>query len=302
MRLRVLNKPQYPKILLIGSGGQLGCELKRSLCVQSALIAVDRRRLDLSSVSAIQSVVRDCAPNVIVNAAAWTAVDKAETETAGAQAINAIAPAVLADEALRLGARLIHYSTDYVFDGTKSTPYSENDSTAPINAYGQSKRDGELAILDSGADAVILRTSWVFGLHGANFMKTMLRLGRERDEMSVIDDQFGAPTWTRHLADATALLSSKSPNVKGIFHLTAGGRTTWFDYARTIFEEAHRLGLMAKVPQLRRVASTNWPTPAKRPANSVLDCSRLREQAGISLPDWRVGVRDCLTDLQLARI
>ena len=289
------------KILLIGSAGQLGCELKRSLEVQSDLIALDRNSLDLASSTAIRTAVATYHPEVIVNAAAWTAVDKAETEQIAARAANTIAPGVLAVEAARIGARLIHYSTDYVFDGSKTSPYAEADTTAPLSIYGLSKRDGELAILAAKGNALILRTSWVYGLHGANFMKTMLRLGQERDELSVVDDQVGAPTWTRHLADATAMLIAGAPATKGIFHLTAAGRTTWHDYAATIFAEAMRLGLIEKAPLLRRVASTNWPTPARRPTNSVLDCSRLSQITGIALPDWRVGLVDCLTDLHLAK-
>lgn len=290
------------KILLIGSAGQLGCELKRSLAICGHLIALDRSGLDLSSSEAMQEVVRTQQPHVIVNAAAWTAVDKAETEEAAARSINATAPGVLAIEAARIKARLIHFSTDYVFDGSKSAPYIETDATAPLSAYGRTKRDGESAILAANGNALILRTSWVYGNHGTNFMKTMLRLSKERDELSVVDDQFGAPTWTRHLADATAVLIASAPSAQGIHHLTASGETTWYDYASTVFAEAQRLGLIEKCPLLRRVASTNWPTPARRPTNSVLDCSRLSRQTGIALPDWRVGLIDCLTDIRLAKL
>ena len=286
------------KIILTGCAGQLGRELKRSLSVQAEVIALDRNGLDLADADALRSMLEAQQPDVIVNAAAWTAVDKAETEEAAARAINTTAPGVLAVEAARVGARLIHFSTDYVFDGSKSQPYVETDTTAPLSAYGRTKRDGELAILAAAGNSLILRTSWVYGVHGANFMKTMLRLGKERDELSVVDDQFGAPTWTRHLADATALLIAGAPSVKGIYHLTAGGETSWHDYAEAIFSEALRMGLMEKIPLLRRVASTNWPTPAQRPANSRLDCSRMRQQTGIALPDWRIGLTDCIADLR----
>ena len=246
----------------------------------------------------MRAIVRNEKPDLIVNAAAWTAVDQAEAHEAEATKINAEAPRVLAEEAARLGARLIHFSTDYVFDGNKSTPYLESDVTAPLSVYGRSKREGELAIFTNHTNAIILRTSWVYCAHGANFMKTMLRLANERDELSVVDDQFGAPTWTRHLADATALLIRDHPNASGIYHLTAAGETSWYEYAEAIFAEAYKLGLIKKIPLQRRVASTNWPTPAKRPNNSRLDCSALARDTGITLPDWRSGLFACLAAMQ----
>lgn len=290
------------KILLTGSGGQLGHELQRSLAPLGELVACNRVHLDLADTDAVRAMVRNEKPDVIVNAAAWTAVDQAEAHEADATKINAEAPRVLAEEAALIDARLIHFSTDYVFDGRKPTPYVETDETAPLSAYGRSKRAGELNILASqtntASKAVILRTSWVYGAHGANFMKTMLRLANERDEISVVDDQFGAPTWTRHLADATALLITSHPNISGIYHLTAAGETSWYEYAETIFAEALRLGLIKKIPLQRRVASTNWPTPAKRPNNSRLDCSALARDTGITLPDWRSGLFACLAAMQ----
>jgi dTDP-4-dehydrorhamnose reductase len=286
------------KILLTGSGGQLGHELQRTLAPLGELVACNRARLDLADTDAVRDMVRNEKPDLIVNAAAWTAVDQAETHETEASKINAGAPGVLANEAARSGVRLIHFSTDYVFDGKKSTPYVETDECAPLSAYGRSKREGELNILASGANAIILRTSWVYGAHGANFMKTMLRLANERDEISVVDDQFGAPSWTRQLADATALLITNHPNVSGIYHLTAAGVTNWYEYAEAIFAEAIKLGLINKIPLQRRVASTNWPTPAKRPNNSRLDCSALARNTGITLPDWRSGLFDCLADMQ----
>ena len=287
------------KILLTGSGGQLGHELQRSLAPIGELIACDRHRFDLANIDQMRHVLRTEQPDVIINSAAWTAVDKAETEVAAAYVINADAPRVMAEEAASLGARLIHFSTDYVFNGHKSTPYVETDECAPLSAYGRSKRAGELNILASSAKAIILRTSWVYGAHGANFMKTMLRLGKERDELSVVDDQFGAPTWTRHLADATAMLLTTHPNATGIYHLTATGETNWHDYAEAIFAEALELHLLQKVPQVRRIASTNYPLPAPRPTNSRLDCGRFTRDFGLTLPDWRVGLADCLTDANL---
>ena len=284
------------KILLTGSAGQLGREMKRSLAPLGELITCDRRHLDLADPDALQSAVRDLAPTVIVNAAAYTAVDKAETETGMAEAINATAPGILAEEAKRLGARLIHYSTDYVFDGTKASPYLEDDATAPLSAYGHSKRQGELAIAASGARHLILRTSWVYGLHGANFMKTMLRLGRERDELRVVGDQVGAPTWTRHLADATALILAGHSTAEGLYHLAASGETSWHGYAEAIFAEAQAIGLLEKSPKVNRITTAEYPLPASRPANSRLDCTRFTADFGLALPDWRTGLADCLAD------
>lgn len=288
------------KILLTGCAGQLGRELKRSLACLGELAACDRRQLDLANPDALCNAVRANAPDVIVNAAAYTAVDKAETEAELATAINAAAPAILAEEARRLGALLIHYSTDYVFDGTKPTPYTEDDSTAPLSAYGRSKRAGELAIAAAGSRHLIFRTSWVYGLHGANFMKTMLRLGRRScetgDELRVVDDQVGAPTWTRHLADVTAMILARKEVPDGLYHLAAAGETSWHDYAEAIFAEALRTGLLDKSPVVRRITSADYPLPAARPANSRLDCSRFRRDFGLALPDWRAGLIDCLAD------
>ncbi len=287
------------KILLTGCAGQLGRELKRSLASLGELVACDRRQLDLAQPEALRAAVRTVVPTIIVNAAAYTAVDKAEAEPAAAEAINTVAPGVLAEEARRIGALLIHYSTDYVFDGAKPAPYTEGDVPAPLSAYGRSKHMGELAIAASGARHLIFRTSWVYGLHGANFMKTMLRLGRERDELSVVGDQIGAPTWTRHLADVTALVLARHdlPNLPGgLYHLAAAGETSWHGYAEAIFAAAQAAGLLAKSPVVRRITSADYPLPAARPANSRLDCSRFRRDFGLALPDWRTGLTDCLAD------
>ena len=284
------------RILLTGAAGQLGRELKRSLACLGEVIARDRQQLDLARAAALRDAVRAVAPTVIVNAAAYTAVDQAETEPTVADAINAQAPAILAEEAKRLGALLIHYSTDYVFDGRKATPYTEDDIPAPLAAYGRSKRAGELAIAASGCRHLIFRTSWVYGLHGVNFLKTMLRLGQERNELRVVDDQFGAPTWTRHLADATALIAGRKEVPNGLYHLAAAGETSWHGYAEAIFAEAQRSGLMDKTPVVHRIASANYPLPAPRPANSRLDCAKFRRDFGLALPDWRTGLIDCLAD------
>lgn len=287
------------KILLTGCAGQLGRELKRSLACLGEVVACDRQRLDLAGADALRTAVRAMAPTAIVNAAAYTAVDQAEAEPDVADAINGLAPGILAEEAQRLGALLVHYSSDYVFDGSKATAYTENDSPAPLSAYGRSKLAGEQAIAASGARHLIFRTSWVYGLHGANFMKTMLRLGRERDELRVVGDQVGAPTWTRHLADVTALILARRdlpdlPN--GLYHLAAAGETSWHGYAEAIFAEAQRAGLVEKSPVVHRIASADYPLPAPRPANSRLDCSRFTRDFGLALPDWRTGLADCLAD------
>ncbi len=284
------------KILLTGCAGQLGRELKRSLASLGELVACDRHQLDLGQPETLRDTVRAVAPTVIVNAAAYTAVDKAESEPAMAEAINATAPAILGEEAKRLGALLIHYSTDYVFDGTKLAPYTESDNATPLAAYGRSKRNGELAIAASGARHLILRTSWVYGLHGANFMKTMLRLGRERSELRVVGDQIGAPTWARHLADVTALILARDDVAGGLYHLAAAGETSWHGYAEAIFAEALAAGLLEKTPLVHRITSADYPLPAPRPGNSRLDCSLFRRDFGLALPDWRTGLTDCLAD------
>ena len=284
------------RILLTGAAGQLGRELKRSLACLGDVIARDRQQLDLARADTLRAAVRTAAPAVIVNAAAYTAVDKAETEPTVADAINALAPAILAEEAKRLGALLIHYSTDYVFDGSKASAYTEDDIPAPLAAYGHSKLAGELAIAASGCRHLIFRTSWVYGLHGVNFLKTMLRLGQERDELRVVDDQFGAPTWTRHLADVTALILARREVPNGLYHLAGAGETSWHGYAEAIFAEAQRAGLMDKAPVVHRIASANYPLPAPRPANSRLDCAKFRRDFDLALPDWRTGLIDCLAD------
>jgi dTDP-4-dehydrorhamnose reductase len=288
------------KILLTGCAGQLGRELKRSLACLGEVVACDRRQLDLTNPDALRAAVRAIAPAAIVNAAAYTAVDKAEAEPAAADTINAVAPGILAEEAKRLGAPLIHYSTDYVFDGSKATAYTEDDSPAPLSAYGRSKLGGEQAITATGARHLIFRTSWVYGLHGANFIKTMLRLGRRScetgDELRVIGDQVGAPTWTRHLADIAALVLAREDMPEGLYHLAAAGETSWHGYAEAIFAEAQNIGLMEKSPVVRRITSADYPLPAARPANSRLDCTKFRRDFDLSLPDWRSGLADCLAD------
>jgi len=284
------------KILLTGCRGQLGRELKRSLECLGRVIACDHRQLDLAQPDALRAAVRSIAPAVIVNAAAYTAVDKAEADPAQADAINGLAPGILAEEAQRLGALLIHYSTDYVFDGRKHEPYGEDDAAAPLSAYGRSKLAGEQAIAAAAGRHLIFRTSWVYGLHGSNFMQTMLRLGRERKELRVVGDQVGAPTWTRHLADVAALVLARRDRPTGLYHLAAAGETSWHGYAEAIFAEARAAGLLRDLPVIHRIDSADYPLPAARPANSRLDCTRFRRDFGLDLPDWRVGLADCLAD------
>jgi dTDP-4-dehydrorhamnose reductase len=283
------------KILLTGAAGQLGHELQKSLAPLGELHAFDRCTLDLADPDAIARTLREIGPDLIVNAAAYTAVDKAENDTAAALAINVTAPDLLATEAKKTGARLIHYSTDYVFNGEGTKPWLETDTVAPINVYGGTKWAGEQAIINSGCRHLILRTSWVFGLHGANFMNTMLRLARERDSLGIVADQHGAPTWTRHLAQATVQLA-RIPDAHGLYHLANAGQTTWADYAEAIFAEAVRLGLLPQAPTIRRLTSADFPTPAKRPSNSRLDCSRIARDYGVVMPDWRHALTACLAN------
>ena len=286
-----------PVVLVFGAGGQVGRALVEAGPTHGWTVrGLARDAVDICDAASVKAAVAATSPDAVVNAAAYTAVDKAEAEPATAGAINTVAPGILADEAQRLGALLVHYSTDYVFDGAKPTPYIEDDVTAPLSAYGRSKRDGDLAIAASGARYLILRTSWVYGLHGANFMKTMLRLAREHDELRVVDDQIGAPTWTRHLADATAMILARDETPQGVYHLAAAGETSWHGYAEAIVAEARVAGLLEKLPGVRRITSADYPLPALRPTNSRLDCSRFHRDFGLALPDWRTGLIDCLAD------
>ena len=266
------------RILLTGATGQVGWELRRTLAPLGEVKAFDRFGLDLADPPVIVATVRALQPGVIVNAAAYTAVDKAESEREAAFAVNATAPRVLAEEARRIGVFLVHYSTDYVFDGEKAGPYTEEDAPHPINAYGESKLAGEHAILKSGCRHLVLRTSWVYGPRGRNFYLTMLRLARERPELKVVDDQVGAPTSSLEIARATAVLIGKG--AEGLYHMTAAGETTWYGFARAILEQA---GMKMPVVPIR---TEDYPAPARRPRNSRLDCARLRREHGVSLAPW----------------
>ena len=266
------------RILLTGRNGQVGWELLKALAPLGEIVAPDRARLDLRDPARTREAVRGANPDVIVNAAAYTAVDHAESEREAAFALNAAAPGVLAEEAKRSGALLVHYSTDYVFDGSKPAPYVEEDEPNPINVYGASKLAGERAIAAAGCRHLILRTSWVYGPRGSNFMLTMLRLARERPELRVVDDQVGAPTSSLAIARATAQLLR--PGAHGTYHLSAAGRTSWCGFARAILARA---GIATPVTAIR---SEDYPTPARRPRNSRLNCTRLRADFGLALAPW----------------
>lgn len=297
------------RILLLGKNGQVGWELQRALAPLGELVALDRhgeRGLcgDLADLDALAATVRAIAPDAIVNAAAYTAVDKAESEPELALRINGEAPGVLAREAARLSAWLVHYSTDYVFDGSGEHPWHENAPTGPLSVYGRSKLAGELAIAASGARALVLRTSWVYAARGGNFARTMLRLARERDQLRVIADQIGAPTGAELIADVTAhvlhqaLGSADGATLSGVYHLAAAGETSWCDYARFVLHQAELAGETLKVGhgQIEAIPTTAYPTPAQRPLNSRLDTRKLCETFGLHLPHWQAGVARMLTE------
>ena len=282
------------RILLTGIHGQVGWELQRTLQPLGEVIALDRTQLDLSDPDQLRATLRRYKPTLIVNPAAYTAVDKAETEIDLATAINGTAPGVLAEEAKQLDAMLVHFSTDYVFDGTGESPYSETSSVGPRNTYGRSKLAGEKAIQASGCRHLIFRTSWVYGLRGTNFLRTMLRLGAERDQLKIVGDQIGAPTWSRMIAEITASALTRSQDHEGIYHLTASGETSWYEFACAIFDKAHQQGMLARKPELTRITSVDYPTPAERPKNSRLACGKLRNDFGLNLPSWQEQLSLCL--------
>ncbi len=293
------------KILLFGKNGQVGWELQRSLAPLGELVAVDFDSQDLCGdfmrPDGIAQTVRIVSPDMIVNAAAHTAVDKAEGEPERARIINALAPATLAREASALGAWLVHYSTDYVFDGSGIKPWVETDPTGPLNVYGQTKLEAENAILESGCRHLIFRTSWVFAALGGNFAKTMLRLAQERDRLTIIDDQIGAPTGADLLADVTAhtlRAAVKRPNVSGLYHLVAAGETSWYGYARFVLNCARKSGLRLKVApeNILPIPTSAFPSPATRPKNSRLDTEKLQSTFDLDLPSWQTGVARMLTE------
>ncbi|GAC1491226.1 MAG: dTDP-4-dehydrorhamnose reductase [Chamaesiphon sp.] len=287
------------KIILIGITGQVGWELQRTLMTLGQVIPVGRHvsnaalRVDLAQPDTIRRTLREVKPHLIVNAAAYTAVDKAESEPELAMAINGTAPGLMAEEAKRLGAGMIHYSTDYVFDGTKTTPYTEQDKPTPQNIYGKTKLAGEQAIQAVDVPHLILRTSWVYGLRGKNFLITMLKLAREREELRVVDDQVGAPTWSGTIAETTAQilaqgiqsLASFLDTKRGIYHLTASGQTSWYGFAKAIFEHDFKYN-ERQMQKLIAIASQDYPTAARRPSYSVLDNHKLVNTFGLTLPEW----------------
>jgi dTDP-4-dehydrorhamnose reductase len=293
------------KILVIGKNGQVGFELRRALAPLGEVVPVDYPECDLTRADSIRNLVRAVAPQVIVNAAAYTAVDRAESEAETAFAINAVAPGVLGEEAQRIGARVVHYSTDYVYDGIKAGRYVESDSTNPLCVYGASKRDGDVALAASGAQHFIFRTSWVFGAHGANFVKTMLRLAAERDRLNVVADQVGAPTSAALIADVTAQALAQAQYrpatdlPTGVYHLVADGETSWHGFAQEVIRGALARGaeLKMEAEAVRAIATADYPLPAKRPANSRLDTTRLANTFGLVMPPWQAGLDHVLSQL-----
>ena len=296
------------KILLLGCNGQVGWELQRSLAVLGEVVALGSAPAagdgdlsgDLGDLDGLGRTVRRVAPDIIVNAAAYTAVDRAETEPERAHAINALAPGVLALEAQRLGAWLVHYSTDYVFDGSGSTPWKEDDRCAPLSVYGSTKRAGELVVA-ACAKHLILRTSWVYAARGGNFAKTMLRLAAERESLTVIDDQIGAPTSAELLADVTAhalRAAMAQPELAGTYHCAADGQTSWRGYAQFVLTQARAMGVALKAgpEQVQATSTAQYPTPAQRPLNSRLDTEKLRSAFSLHLPLWQIGVQRMLQE------
>lgn len=288
-------------ILLTGKNGQVGWELQRTLASLGNIIATDKKQLDLAVPGAIRKIVRKYQPDLIVNAAAYTAVDKAESEPEQAMAINGTAPGVLAEEAKKINAGIIHYSTDYVFDGQSSQPYAEEDKPNPINVYGKTKLAGEKAIQEVGGAHIILRTSWVFGNRGKNFLLTMQRLAKEREEISIVSDQIGCPTWARTIAEVTAqmlvnILSSGNKPTEamlqkgGVYHIAGAGATTWYDFAKSIIE----LSNIKPRPTLTPIQTEDYPLPASRPRYACLSSDKVKEKFNIHMPDWQDMLKLCL--------
>ena len=283
------------RILLIGKNGQVGWELRRALAPLAQVIPVDYPEIDLTDSAAIRKFISEVRPGWIVNAAAYTAVDKAESEPELALRINGLAPGILAEEAKRIQARLIHYSTDYVFDGRKATAYDESDAPNPLSVYGQSKLAGDQAVQQVDGDYLIFRLSWVYGARGQNFMRTMMRLAREREQLRVVSDQTGAPTWSRMIAEATALVVNHvvrrddMKSYKGVYHLSASGSTSWHGFTERIVALMPQANV--KCRQVEPIATSEYPTPARRPANSVLSCAKLERTFGLRLPDWEESLK-----------
>lgn len=300
----------YPTILLFGRRGQIAWELHRSLGAIGQVRVVGSNEVNLTQPEAIREALGQIKPQIIVNAAAYTAVDLAETDADIARAINTIAPGIMAEAAARLGSLLVHYSTDYIFDGRKAEPYLEGDRACPLGVYGQTKWDGEEAIRAQGTQHLILRTTWVYGLRGHNFLLTMLKLAAEKPELRVVADQIGAPTWSRAIAEATGQILAQWPNRAasalsaqgagsgvGTYHLTAGGATSWHGFATAICAGAQQLGRELAVQQITPIPTSAYPTPAQRPANSRLNGDLLAQTFGLRLPDWQESLDLVLADL-----
>ena len=281
---------QRPTILVTGAAGQVGFELVHLLAPLGDVVATDRTTLDLASADAIVAAMRGAKPSLVVNAGAYTAVDRAEEEPAQAHAVNAVAPGVLAEEARRLGAVLVHFSTDYVFDGARTTPYPEDAPTGPLNVYGATKLEGERAIAAVGAHALVFRTSWVYGLRGKNFLLTIRRLAGERDELRIVSDQRGVPNWSRVLAEATTRVvgGGLAPLAEraGLYHLSSTGEASWHDFARAIVGNAGS-------PRVVPITTAEYPLPARRPPYGVLATAKFEATFGFALPDWRDALARC---------
>lgn len=290
-------------ILLLGANGQVGWELRRSLSPLAPIHAFDREQADLADHARLRRIVRDLSPALIVNAAAYTAVDRAEEERDLAFDVNGRAPGILAEEASRIGSPLVHFSTDYVFDGTSDRPAREDDPTAPLNVYGKSKLAGEEAVRGSGCSYLIFRTSWVYSMRGRNFLLTVKRLAGELEELRIVADQIGAPTWARSIAESTALAVARSSGpgdfgaireMSGIYNMTASGKTSWHGFAEAIVDRLRISGTPMRSDRVVPIATSEYPVPAKRPACSLLDCSKLGETFGIVMPDWREQLQLCV--------
>ena len=293
------------RIVLLGANGQLGYELAGRLSDLGELQTFDRSGLDLTNAGQIRDIIRTIKPQLIVNAAAYTAVDQAEQEPEVARLVNSQAPRILAEEAKRCNALLVHYSTDYVFDGQGNKPWTEDQPAAPLNVYGETKRAGELAIAAVGCAYLIFRTSWVYGLHGANFVKTMLRLARERTELSIVDDQIGAPTSAQVIADISIEILRQGQHAfyehfldySGTYHLVCAGETSWYGFAQQIFSEARKCGEKLALQDVQPIPSSQFPTPARRPMNSRLNTEKIQNTFDITLPDWESSLSRCFPQI-----
>ncbi len=302
------------RLLITGANGQVGWHMQRSLATLGELTAIDIEQLDLTDVESVGKFIRDFKPDIVVNAAAYTAVDKAESEPDLARALNVAAPQRIAEECAELGSLMVHYSTDYVYGGSKTEPYVETDATSPLSVYGETKLAGDRAIIDSGVAYIILRTTWVYDIRGKNFLRTIIRLAKEREELRIVGDQFGAPTWARSLAEATTIVVARSIErnsetgkwPSGLFHCTAGGRTSWAGFAKAILEEYDDLlnwpaetgefGGELKAKSVVEITTDQYQTPAKRPRNSVLSNAAIAAEFSIVMPEWRTQLRLAMQD------